>query len=138
MDLNDMKNNLYDEIIKLSNQTDEISIIIMNSIFTFLKDKEYPYSENKNGIFINISCINENKLNDLYNFIQITKNGSNINLNENRDNLNILKNETEKKGKKQYKNEKQIKKEKKEQKEIKKLKLTELEKNILSFSHLKI
>lgn len=101
---------------KLSTINDSI---VSNLIFTFIKDKNIAYSENKNGIFFNVSLIDDKlarELLDYINTISKTNNTSEI------DNIII----PEKK--------KSPPKKKKEKVIYKDYKINSLESKILSFS----
>lgn len=52
------KTKLRDEIEKLNN-------VHHSKIFDILSDNNVPYSKNKNGVFINLNCVDDNVLNIL-------------------------------------------------------------------------
>jgi len=43
-------------------------------IFDFIKRSKIEYSKNKNGIYFNLSCLDEKKVDDLYNQLCLLKN----------------------------------------------------------------
>jgi len=93
--------------------------IISNLIFTFIKENNISYSENKNGIFFNVSLLTDKLAIELLNFIEtITTNNNTTEI----DNIIIPKNEIS-----QYKK-------KKEKVIYKDYEIDKLESTILSFS----
>ena len=141
-DINTLKYSLYNEINSISKKDDELNKILNNSIYEYIKNENIPYSENKNGLFINISCLDKKFMIKLNNFINHNKNikkesNLNINLSFEKKRINILnKNNIHKINSNKYLKEKKSKKEdlKNPKKELKEIKLSSLELLILSFS----
>lgn len=68
-----MKHHIYDSILSDINTTD---------IQIFVKDNKIPFTENVNGIFVNLSTLNDDLIRNLYSqIILLQKNTSEKNLN---------------------------------------------------------
>jgi hypothetical protein len=66
MDINKNKENLKKELLGLSNNE-------YYEIFNIIKDEKIQFTENKNGVFINLKGVNEETINKIYNFIDFCK-----------------------------------------------------------------
>jgi hypothetical protein len=93
--------------------------IVSNLIFTFIKENNISYSENKNGIFFNVSLLNDKLASELLEYINIISKTNNI---SEIDQIIV----PEKK--------KPMPKKKKENKKYKDCEINTLESTILSFS----
>jgi len=93
--------------------------IVSNLIFTFIKENNITYSENNNGIFFNVSLLNDKLAIELLNFIQTISKTNDI---SEIDQIILPE-------KKKY-----IPKKKKEKKNYKNHEIDKLESIILSFS----
>ena len=60
MNINDKKLYIYKNIDKISNHTE---------IITYIKDNNIKYTLNSNGFFVNISCMDDNNINNIYNIL---------------------------------------------------------------------
>lgn len=68
----DIKRQIYN---KLSTINDSI---VSNLIFTFIKENNIAYSENKNGIFFNVSLLDDKLANELLEYINTISKTNNI------------------------------------------------------------
>jgi hypothetical protein len=109
----DIKKQIHNKLATINDS------IISNLIFTFIKENNISYSENKNGIFFNVSLLSDKLASELLDFIQT------ISSNNNETELEKIIIPEKKKT--------QIKK-KKENKKYKDYKINTLESTILSFS----
>ena len=84
----DMKRKFIIDNIKNFNKLEEIEV------FKILRDKKIKYSENNNGIFINLNILTEDILNTIYNFVKfcIIKKKNLQKENKKRDNFKTLLN----------------------------------------------
>ena len=55
---------------QLVNIVKSLSDLQKNEIFNIIQKNNLKYSENNNGIFINITDLNCNIMNDIYNYIE--------------------------------------------------------------------
>ena len=114
-DINKLKNIIYNKLLTLQNY---------DIIYEFIEKNSIPKTKNKNGTFINLSLLSDNIILELYEIINSIHNSDksqnlNFNLDKEIDNY-----------KKEFKNtDKEI-----EIIQYKKCKLTNLQKEILSFS----
>jgi|TARA_B110000914_G_C15438962_1_gene435165 hypothetical protein len=67
MDIESLKKELYQKI------NDIDSTIQSDLIFSFIKEKGILYSENKNGIFFNISCLTEDDVKEVHDYVSSLK-----------------------------------------------------------------
>jgi hypothetical protein len=93
--------------------------IVSNLIFTFIKENNISYSENKNGIFFNISLLNDKLAIELLEYINAISKTNNI---SEIDQIIVPK------------KKKIMPKKKKEKKNYKNYEIDKLESTILSFS----
>ena len=67
MDIESLRKELYQKISDIDNP------IQSDLILSFIKDKGILYSENKNGIFFNISCLTEDDVKELHDYVSSLK-----------------------------------------------------------------
>ena len=108
----DIKKQIHNKLNELNN------IIASNLIFTFIKENNIAYSENKNGIFFNISLLDDVLASE---FLDYINNISKVNYTSKIDEIIIPEKETV------------FPKKKEEQVIYKNLEIDELESTILSF-----
>lgn len=65
-----METNKFDNLIHLRNKIEELKKESHIEIFKIFKKHNVDYSENKNGIFINLSTSNENVVRDVQEYLQ--------------------------------------------------------------------
>jgi len=58
---------------RLISLTKNLNNVELNEIYNILKINDCSYTENKNGIFINLANIDDKVLDDIYNFINFSK-----------------------------------------------------------------
>jgi len=109
----DIKKQIHNKLATINDS------IISNLIFTFIKENNISYSENKNGIFFNVSLLSDKLASELLDFIQT------ISSNNNETELEKIIIPEKKKTQP---------KKKKENKKYKDCEINKLESTILSFS----
>lgn len=109
----DIKKQIHNKLATINDN------IISNLIFTFIKENNIAYSENKNGIFFNVSLLDDKLANELLEYINTISKTNNI---SEIDQIIV----PEKK--------KSIPKKKKEKKNYKNHNIDKLESTILGFS----
>ena len=109
----DIKKQIHNKLATINDS------IISNLIFTFIKENNISYSENKNGIFFNVSLLSDKLAIELLNFIQT--------ISSNNNETELEKNIIPEKKKTQPKK-------KKEKKIYKDYEINKLESTILGFS----
>mgnify|MGYP003688602441 FL=1 len=67
MDIESLRKELYQKVSDIDNP------IQSDLILSFIKDKGILYSENKNGIFFNISCLTEDDVKELHDYVSSLK-----------------------------------------------------------------
>ena len=67
----DIKKQIHNKLATINDS------IISNLIFTFIKENNISYSENKNGIFFNVSLLSDKLAIELLNFIQTISSNNN-------------------------------------------------------------
>tara|TARA_B110000971_G_C19909372_1_gene453763 strand:- start:117 stop:461 length:345 start_codon:yes stop_codon:yes gene_type:complete len=67
MDIESLRKELYQKISDIDNP------IQSDLILSFIKGKGILYSENKNGIFFNISCLTEDDVKELHDYVSSLK-----------------------------------------------------------------
>lgn len=90
MEIEDKKKIIYDNIFLIDNHKELNNFIIFNNI---------KYSENNNGLFINITVLSDNIINKLYSIIDNILNNKNISSEQQK--IVFLEDKNEKKIKKQ-------------------------------------
>ena len=60
--------NILTKIDYIANKVDDVDNT--NKIINYIKINNINYSSNKNGLFVNISLLNEKRIDDLYNLIE--------------------------------------------------------------------
>ena len=109
----DIKKQIHNKLSELNNS------IASNLIFTFIKENNISYSENKNGIFFNVSLLDDELARE---FLDYINNISKVNYTSKIDQIIIPE------------KEKITPKKKEEEAVYKNLEIDELESTILSFS----
>lgn len=61
------------KLIQLKNELEQLDDKLHIEIFKILKDNNIDYSENKNGIFVNLSCIDHTILEQLVQYLSMKK-----------------------------------------------------------------
>jgi hypothetical protein len=68
-----LSDNLYSKKKKLIEISKNLSQLEYLEIFNIIEEDNCQYSENKNGIFINLNNVNENTIDKIFNFINFIK-----------------------------------------------------------------
>jgi len=63
---------------QLVNIVKSLSDLQKKEVFNIIQKNKLKYSENNNGIFINITDLNTNIINDIYNYIEYSNSNDNI------------------------------------------------------------
>lgn len=65
-------------------------------IFSYIKASNINYSKNRNGIFFNLSILDDNKVNDLYNYITSLEKEKDIKIKTNKEYKKVIKSKNNK------------------------------------------
>ena len=69
----DNENNFFNKKKKLIEYSKNLTSLEYKEIFNIIKIDNCQYSSNNNGVFINLSNINEETINKIFNFLKFTK-----------------------------------------------------------------
>ena len=90
--MNNEDKRLYIYNLVVRNKDDKIN----NTILYYIRSNNVSFSENKNGFFINLSLLEENHINRIYNLIKILEDNDEMNEMIYDDSDEILEENTEK------------------------------------------